>query len=68
MSELKPCGSCGAERGLYVLYDEHEMEWYVFCDNCKTSVHNEYNDTEAEAIEAWNRRADDADGKAPLPS
>lgn len=56
--ELKPCPRCGATRGLYVLYDEHDMEWFVFCDGCKTSLHNEYNDTREEAVRIWNRRAE----------
>lgn len=58
MNELKPCPRCGATRGLYVLYDEHDMEWFVFCDGCKTSLHNEYNDTREEAVRIWNRRAE----------
>lgn len=56
--ELKPCPTCGAMRGLYVLYDEHDMEWFVFCDNCKTSLRNEYNDTRDDAISTWNRRSE----------
>lgn len=56
--ELKPCPACGASRGLYVLYDEHDMEWFVFCDNCKTSICNEHNDKREDAVRTWNRRAE----------
>jgi len=55
---LRPCPVCGATKGLYVLYDEHDMEWIVFCDSCKTSLRNEYNDTRDDAISTWNRRAE----------
>lgn len=58
MTELKPCPACGASRGLYVLYDEHDMEWFVFCDNCKTSICNEHNDKREDAVRTWNRRAE----------
>ena len=59
MQELKPCPCCGSAIGLYVLQDEKYGEWSVFCDICKTSLHNENNcDTRDDAISAWNRRAD----------
>ena len=54
--ELKPCHVCGAIKGLYVLEDYEDLEWYVFCDNCKTSVHNENAQTKEDAIEIWNTR------------
>ena len=54
--KLKPCHVCGATRGLYVLEDYYDSEWYVFCDSCKTSVHNERAETKEEAIECWNNR------------
>lgn len=56
--ELRPCPVCGAAKGLYVIYDEHYMEWLVFCDSCKTSLRNEHNDTRDDAISMWNRRAE----------
>ena len=55
-NNLKPCHVCGADRGLYILEDYEGLEWYVFCDNCKTSVHNENAQTKEEAIEIWNKR------------
>lgn len=54
--ELKPCHVCGATRGLYVLEDYKDFDWYVFCDNCKTSVYNENAETKEQAIEIWNTR------------
>lgn len=59
MQELKPCPCCGSSNGLYVLQDEKYGEWSVFCDMCKTSLHNENHcDTRDDAISAWNRRAE----------
>ena len=56
MSELKPCPFCGGEAEAYV--SPAKDGWnYVFCKKCQTSVDNY--DTAAEAIEAWNRRAND---------
>ena len=54
--ELKPCPVCGATKGLYILEDYHEFEWYVFCDNCKTSLCNENAQTKEDAIKHWNTR------------
>ena len=54
--ELKPCPVCGATKGLYILEDYHEFEWYVFCDNCKTSLCNENAQTKEDAIKYWNTR------------
>lgn len=57
MQELKPCPCCGSSNGLYVLQEDEYGEWSVFCDMCKTSLHNENHcDTREEAISAWNRR------------
>lgn len=59
MQELKPCPCCGSSNGLYVLQEDEYGEWSVFCDMCKTSLHNENHcDTREEAISAWNRRAE----------
>lgn len=59
MQELKPCPCCGSSNGLYVLQDEKYGEWSVFCDMCKTSLHNEdHCDTREDAVSAWNRRAE----------
>lgn len=54
--ELEPCPVCGATKGLYILEDHHEFEWYVFCDNCKTFLGNEYAQTKEDAIKHWNNR------------
>ena len=50
MSDLKPCPHCGGEAKL----DEHCGKYVVFCTSEKCSWRN----TEAEAIEAWNTRAE----------
>ena len=57
--ELKPCPFCGSSNGLYVLQEDEYGEWGVFCDMCKTSLHNENHcETRDDAVSAWNRRAD----------
>ena len=72
MQELKPCPCCGSSNGLYVLQKDEHGRWSVFCDICKTSLHNENHcDTRDDAISAWNRRADlidqgDTDATATL--
>ena len=57
--ELKPCPCCGSSNGLYVLQEDEYGEWSVFCDMCKTSLHNENHcETRDDAVSAWNRRAE----------
>lgn len=55
MSELKPCPFCGGEAKVYWL--DYEEAWFAGCGNngCHVWPHICHN-TEAEAIEAWNRR------------
>ena len=59
-SELKPCPFCGAKAVMN--YKQALNTWIVECSNssCPASymIGMDY-DTEAEAIEAWNRRAND---------
>ena len=59
LRELKPCPFCGSSNGLYVLQEDEYGEWIVFCDMCKTSLHNENHcETRYDAVSAWNRRAE----------
>ena len=51
-SELKPCPFCGCNAIV-----EGYSNWWVRCECCL--VETRTFKTEAEAIEAWNRRAED---------
>lgn len=59
MTELLPCPFCGGEADLIDISDEYEGEYWVAhqCAN-GTSVETNSYDTEAEAIAAWNSRAE----------
>ena len=58
MAELKPCPFCGGiALDVGPLYDA-EKGYVVKCIRCRCKTW--YFATEAEAIEAWNRRASDA--------
>lgn len=57
MTDLKPCPFCGGEG----VVQRHEYEGYtdtfgVVCFDCCAETRQFYN-TKEEAIEAWNRRA-----------
>ena len=54
MSELKPCPFCGGE-ALIDIYGA-EGTYKVICDDCGSTGGTRYE--EAEAIKAWNSRAD----------
>lgn len=54
MNELKPCPFCSGEAE--VLESGHSATFYCWCDSCETR--GNYYNTEAEAIEAWNSRAE----------
>ena len=52
MTELKPCPFCGGVAKIL----EHYWDVEVYCIECQASNRG---DSKAEAIEAWNRRAED---------
>ena len=52
MAELKPCPFCGCEADDYCGFAYSE----VYCINCNAQIQR---DSIEEAIEAWNRRAED---------
>lgn len=54
-TELKPCPFCGEKP--YTYTDGWRVWWGVKCPDCSCII-GEYR-TEKEAIEEWNRRAED---------
>ena len=59
MAELKPCPFCGCTA--IINHKEAIEAWIVECSNnsCPASyMIGNYYDTENEAVEVWNRRAD----------
>ena len=61
-SELKPCPFCGAketdkDQPVNVGWVIEDDAWMVVCDRCGAA--GAEHDGRAEAIEAWNRRAED---------
>ena len=60
MAELKPCPFCGSDQVTFSFYPE--VDSYAFiCMDCDTEVYPYFAEKRDEAIEAWNRRADNAD-------
>ena len=53
MSELKPCPFCGGEA---MVFGYHDVFWEAECLRCHGAAGNY--ETKAEAIDAWNTRAD----------
>lgn len=55
MNELKTCPFCGRKAELIGVPKTEALKYVVLCkDCCNTFPHN----TEEEAVEAWNRRAE----------
>lgn len=61
MAELKPCPFCGSnDVGCWMSsqkFPNGKNPHWVYCDNCEAET-GKYC-SEEEAIEAWNRRAED---------
>ena len=58
MTKLKPCPFCGGKAVMLLCPPscEQKTKWVVICKN---KCVNQYpHDSEKEAIEAWNKRAD----------
>ena len=53
---LKPCPFCGGEAEPFNPFGETDGTWTVLCGKCAASVG--FEQTPAEAIAAWNARAD----------
>ena len=57
---LKPCPFCGGKaRLLFKPIMDSEL-WVCECDDCFAKTYHE--DTQREAVEAWNRRAGESNG------
>lgn len=61
MTELKPCPFCGGKPRFW----NWKSEWAVECcnDYCCVLPETEICDTKEAAVEIWNRRVGDTDGK-----
>ena len=59
MAELKPCPFCGGKAYISRFMQPHE-EWRVMCLACSARFGRYAGLNRKEAIEAWNRRAEDA--------
>ena len=59
MAELKPCPFCGNEPFHYYFTDGFHSYSRVSCKECGVSLTKKHI-IGTEAIEAWNRRAEDA--------
>ena len=57
MTELKPCPFCGGEAYKLKVNDHGFVFFSVVCHECHAST-NRFT-TEALAVEAWDRRAED---------
>jgi Lar family restriction alleviation protein len=59
--EVMPCPFCGADRE-YIVAEEYEhgagKRWRVFCLSCMATMDKGYCQTQWQALEAWNRRAE----------
>ena len=53
--KLKPCPFCGSKH--IDITNFGEVMWFIQCDDCNATFPE--CDTKKEAIEAWNRRAND---------
>ena len=60
MIELKPCPFCGEKDDIDYGVMGGTMKGfdYVQCQNCGAEIHSIHNGKYIEAIELWNRRAD----------
>ena len=66
MEELKPCPFCGGKKiRVYGKENFRTCSPWVQCESCLASTSAE--DTEKEAIEAWNRRESDVDTALKQP-
>lgn len=59
MAKLKPCPFCG-KKAILAKYQEFDggNAYQVYCPDEVIRVHTKWFHTEKEAIEVWNRRAD----------
>lgn len=56
MSELKPCPFCGGEAVPFNPFDNTDGTWCVLCSECASATG--FEQTEAQAIAAWNSRVE----------
>lgn len=62
MTDLKPCPRCGSNGvgiNRYIFVNDETEDWDVWCDEC--DLHTAYYKTEEQAVEAWNRMAEEGE-------
>jgi len=61
MTELKPCPFCGGTAHVDRHYS-YFRDFVIYCEGCDTVFGlDDWRTTEAETVDAWNRRHNDAD-------
>ena len=58
MTELKPCPFCGGLAFMTHDEDDPQFDTEIYCCICEASIRRIGEGNRAEAIEAWNRRAE----------
>ena len=59
--EIKPCSFCGSDDIDYGIMSGTMKGFdYIQCQNCGAEIHSINNGKYIEAIEAWNRRVENA--------
>lgn len=61
MTELKPCPFCGDKPTVKMHKNRYSDWWIVSCPKCHITQTGNAHEFRFEAVEAWNRRANDVE-------